>query len=301
MKKSQTSLAVVLLLFLGFIWGSGYALAKYALARGVPVLGYTFWQSLGPAIVLTCISFFKSKQVFSIFKYWRFGLICGLLGIVIPNTNMYLLAQHLDAGTLAILVNTVPILVYPLALVFKQEHFEPLRMLGLLLGVLGIFLVLGPIDPSFSKKAALVLLTPLSFALCSIYIAAYQPAKLTTAQTASGMLLAASFLLAPLVIQQNAFYSLTGSFTYVKLIVMVEIILSSLGYFIFFKLIKIAGPVFYSLTGAVVSLTGLLWGYLVFKEIPGLIQWIAVLFIISALIILSWRQTKYRERTFKYE
>ncbi|CDZ76886.1 putative DMT superfamily transporter inner membrane protein [Legionella massiliensis] len=302
MNKSKTLLALITLIILGFIWGSGYTLAKYAMINGVPPLGYAFWQSLGPAILLTLTSFFpfsssrvQEKQRNHLLQpsYWPYFLICGLIGIAIPNTNMYFIAEHIPAGLLAVLVNTVPLMVYPLALIIGQERFDGWRTLALSLGMVGIFLIITPTTESlFSNWTLLALLSPLSFALCSLYIAAKQPAGLNALQAASGMLVAASLLLSPLVIHQQSFYPLTAPFTVAKQVVILEIILSSVGYLLFFQLIRLAGPVFYSLTGGMVALTGLFWGFVVFDEKPRNLQSLAILCVISALIVLSWRQSR---------
>ncbi len=113
--------SVLLLLTLGFIWGAGYSLAKFAITNGAPPLGYSFWQSLGPALLLSVVYFFKQRKSLPILLHWRYFLLCGLLGIALPNTNMYYAASHVPAGLLAVLVNTVPLIVYPLALLFRME------------------------------------------------------------------------------------------------------------------------------------------------------------------------------------
>ncbi|WP_439649219.1 DMT family transporter [Legionella bononiensis] len=284
--------ALMLLIVLGFIWGSGYSLAKFAMTNGVSPLGYAFWQSLGPAILLSCICIATGK--FSLFNrsYYAYFFICGLIGIAIPNTNMYFIASHIPAGLLAVLVNTVPLLVYPLALLTGQEKLDGWRFVALLFGMTGILFIIGINTTGlYSGWTLLALLSPLGFALCSIYIGIKQPKGINSLQAASGMLLAASLLLIPLVVSQDAFYSLSGPFTFVKQIIVLEIILSSLGYLLFFTLIRIAGPVFYSLTGGVVALTGLFWGYLMFDETPTPIQSLAVVLVISAIFLLSWRQS----------
>ncbi|MDP1602385.1 MAG: DMT family transporter [Legionella sp.] len=293
MNQKRTGLSLLLLLLLGFIWGSGYTLAKYAMTHDVPPLGYSFWQSAGPAFLLTLFCLISGKT--AIFKraYWPYYFTCGLLGIAIPNTNMYFIASHIPAGLLAVLVNTVPLLVYPLALLTNQERFDSFRVLAILLGMVGIILIIAPATHTLlSYWSMLTLITPLAFALCSIYISAYQPKALNALESASGMLIAASLLLMPLIIQQHAFYPLTAPFTTAKQVVLLEIVLSSIGYFLFFKLIRLAGPVFYSLTGGVVSLTGLLWGFIVFGEIPDRLEWLAIACVCSALFLLSWRQSR---------
>ncbi|MCC5014133.1 MULTISPECIES: DMT family transporter [unclassified Legionella] len=293
MSHSKTLLAILLLIILGFIWGSGYSLAKYAMTHGVPPLGYAFWQALGPALLLLLTSFITQNNALLQPGNWPFFLVCGLVGIAIPNTNMYFIAPHIPAGLLAVLVNTVPLLVYPLALAAGQERFDVWRILALLLGMTGILLIIAPDNGHlFSSWTLLALISPLCFALCSIYIAAYQPEKLNALQAASGMLLAASLLLTPMVIQQQAFYPLSMPFTTAKQVVLLEIILSSLGYILFFQLVRLAGPVFYSLTGGMVALTGLFWGFVVFNETPNYLQSLAIFCVISALFLISWRQSR---------
>lgn len=294
MKQHKILHSVLLLVFLGFIWGSGYTLAKCAMVNGVHPLGYAFWQSLGPAVLLTLICLAQKKTAVFNFSYWPYFLVCGLMGIAIPNTNMYFIANHLPAGLLAVLVNTVPLLVYPLALLSGQEQTDPWRMLALFLGISGIFMIIGfttMID--FPLWTLLALLSPLAFALCSIYIGARQPANISSLEAACGMLLAATLLLTPLVINQHAFYPLTGEFTLVKQVIVLEVILSTIGYLLFFNLIRLAGPVFYSLTGGIVALTGLFWGYLIFNENPSTMQLCAAFLIVVAIFLLSFRQSKH--------
>lgn len=293
MKRFHSLQALILLILLGFIWGSGYSLARYAMTHGVPPLGYSFWQSLGPAVLLTLSSLFTRNNPLWRWQNWSYFFVCGLVGIAIPNTNMYFIASHLPAGLLAVLVNTVPLLVYPLALLTRQERFDTWRILALLMGVSGIAMIIAPTsDGWLSGWTLMALLSPLGFAFCSIYIGAKQPPQLTAIQAASGMLVAASLMLIPLVMQQHAFYPLTAPFTPAKQVVILEILLSSAGYFIFFKLIRLAGPVFYSLTGGVVALTGLFWGFIIFSEVPNALQRTAMLCVIGAIFLLSWRQSR---------
>ncbi|RMX04012.1 DMT family transporter [Legionella jordanis] len=282
----------MLLTALGCIWGSGYVLAKYAIMNGVPPLGYAFWQSCGPAILLSCFCLLFNKQQ-SVMKrtHWPYFLVCGLIGIAIPNSNMYFVANHLSAGLLAVLVNTVPLLVYPLALIARQEQFDPLRASALVFGMSGILMIINPpIQGLTSPWCLLALISPLGFALCSIYIAAKQPEGLNPIEGATGMLIASTLLLIPLVAQQHAFYSLTGTINGVKAVVILEILLSSLGYLLFFKLLTLAGPVFYSLTGGIVALTGLFWDYVIFGNFPDSTRSLASFLIIFAIFLISWRQ-----------
>lgn len=287
---------------LGFIWGSGYSLARYAMTHGVPTLGYSFWQSFGPALLLNLfclasgqIKYFNKKNILYFF-------MCGLIGIAIPNTNLYFVASHLPAGQLAVLVNTVPLLIYPMAILSRQEKPDIIRILALVLGMMGIFMI---IQPALSIRMnnywqLIAMISPLTFAFCAIYVAQKQPESLNSLQAASGMLLTSTLLLAPLVIQQNNFYSLALPWNLTQEVVILEILLSTAGYILFFLLIRHAGAVFYSLTNGVVAITGLFWGYLLFSEQPNSSQWAAILVIIIAIFLLAWRQVSQRQKEINH-
>lgn len=288
--SKRALLSICLLLLLGFIWGSGYSLAKIAMENGVPPLGYSFWQSLGPAILLSLINIKQPKRLLSL-KLWPFFFICGLVGIAIPNTNMYFSASHLPAGLLSVLVNTVPIITYPLALMLGQEQFNPWRMLAITLGFIGIILIISPhfglLDQVMQPWVLLTMISPLAFACCSLFVARYTPVQTNPLSSSAGMLLCSVLLLAPLIMHYHAFYSLMPPFNLAKKVVLLEIVLSSIGYIVFFQLIRIAGPVYYSLTGGVVALTGLFWGYVLFDEHLATKQWLAVSFILISILALS--------------
>jgi len=286
-----------LLILLGFIWGTGYSIARFAMTNGVPPLGYSFWQSLGPALIVGFIALSRRNASTKIsISRCRYYLICGLTGIVIPNTSMYFAASHLPASILAMMVNTVPIIAYPMALLFRLESFNWQRITGILFALTGLMLIILPKSslpsPDMVPWALSTLITPVSFAVCSIYIARYRPSQSDSLSLSAGMLIFSSLLLIPLVVITHSFYVFHFPFTLPDWIIILEVILSSLGYILFFQLIKIAGPVYYSLVDTIVVLTGLFWGHLIFNE--NLNQWTAtaVFFILFALLLVTRQQRR---------
>lgn len=300
MQKNQQHiiwLPLALLLLLGFIWGTGYTLARYALTNGVSPLGYSFWQSLGPAILLFTLA--KKTPSFTA-AHWKYYFIAGLTGIAIPNTNMYFAAPHLPAGLLAVIVNTVPIMAYPIALLARTETFTAARFLGILLAMAGILFLILPnatIPAPYQTLWVLsALLTPLSFAFCAVFIARYCPPNQDSLSLAAGTLIFSSLLLSPLVICTGHFYHLHWPLTQPDAVIILEIFLSSAGYILFFQLIKIAGPVYYSLVDGIVGLTGLFWGYMIFHEHMNLWEGSAIFLILFALILVSKPQQPLTEK-----
>jgi drug/metabolite transporter (DMT)-like permease len=308
MNSAQTSkpgspwLSLGLLILLGFIWGTGYSLARFATTNGVPPLGYSFWQSLGPAILVSAIywTLEKNPQI-SLERQdksssWKYYLVYGFTGIALPNTNMYYAAPHLPAGMLAMIVNTVPVFAYLMALFAKLEEFRPLRFLGVVFACSGLLCILLPEtslpSPEMLPWVLISLITPLSFAFCSVYIASTPPRSKHPLSLATRTLLVSSLILAPLVFYTGNFYAFHFPLNITDGVVLLEIVLSSFGYVLFFQLIKIAGPVFYSMVDTIVMLTGLFWGYMIFDERLNHWTGLALACILLALFLVTKTQRR---------
>ncbi len=291
------AMPLILLVVLGFIWGSGYTLAKFAVTHGVSPLGYAFWQSLGPALLVTLFVLFSKDRFVWNKEHLRYYAVTGLLGIALPNTNMYIVAAHLPAGLLAIIVNTVPILTYPLALLWQLERFSMLRFFGVIIGFSGILCIVLPTTLGLATLstangwAYLALLSPLSFSLAALYIHKKRPAETSAISLTAGMLYLSTVFLLPLMLYGHGFYPLTH-LNAPELVVILEIILSSIGYILFFILIRRAGAVYYSLVGGIVALTGLFWGFCIYNETLSRLDVYATVLILAALVLLSLKMNK---------
>ncbi|MBA3660663.1 MAG: DMT family transporter [Gammaproteobacteria bacterium] len=287
---------LTLLITLGIIWGTGYSIARYATTHGVSPLGYSFWQSLGPALLISAFAFQQKSSGQMSFSILFYYIICGMTAIAIPNTTMYFAAPHLPASILAMVVNTVPVMVYPLALIAGLETFSWQRCAGVSFAILALTLIILPTSslptPTMIPWVLFSLITPLSFAMCSIFIAKVRIPQQNSRVLAAGMLIASTLLLLPLVMSTNSFYLIHYPLTFPDWIILLEIILSSLGYILYFKLIKKAGPVYYSLVDSIVVITGIFWGYVIFGEQLNAWTFLVALFILIALLLVTQQQRR---------
>lgn len=268
---------------LGITWSLGYSIVRYCVMHGVPPLGYAFWQSLGPAIVLTGFCVITKKAIPSDKASLGFYAIASLLGIAIPNSVMYVSAGHLPSGMVAVVTNTAPMLTYVCSLFLRVERFQLIRLCGVLCAVLGIYVIAMPstgLALGDMRWVFTALITPLCFASCAVYISKYQPKNRDSLVLATGMLWGASLWLSILLFSGSYFYPLTLPLNASTELIFVEIVLSSLGYYIFFQLLKIAGPVYYSLVAGVVAVAGLFFGWLFFQE---RFEWMAIIGIACVL------------------
>jgi drug/metabolite transporter (DMT)-like permease len=290
---SLISAPLFLLILLGCIWGTGYSIARFAMTNGVNALGYSFWQSIGPALVLSWIGLLTYKQQRGIrLRDWRYYFVCGMTGMAIPNTIMYFAAAHLPAGLLAVIVNTVPLIAYLMALYARVEIFSWRRLSAVMLGLAGIMLILIPTANLQAGELVWVLtalLTPFSFAYCAVHVTRHQPLGTSSVATAAITLIFSTLVLTPLVVGTGSFYVLHWPLNLPDGVIVLEIFLSSLGYVLFYQLIRSAGPVYYSFVDAIVALTGLLWGWLLFSEKLTWLSTLGVTFIVLALILVNKR------------
>lgn len=285
----NSSKPLIFLILLGAIWSLGFSIARYCTTNGVHPLGYAFWQSLGPAVLLTILCKCLRIPIFNHRSYFVFYLFASLVGIAIPNANMYFAASQLPSGILAVIINVSPIMTYLLALAFKEESFNTRRFIGVISAVLGIIIM---IKPSGDITVELVpwllsaLLTPISFALCAVFVAKYRPANSHSLGLAAGMLWGSTLWLLPVVFFGHHFYALNHGFSRTEQLLLAEVLLSSAGYWLFFQLLKNAGPVYYSLVGGIVSIAGLLWGKLLFGEILTSLQMVGVAGIVLGIVLV---------------
>ena len=289
------SKSLKLLILLGFIWGFLFSLAKWVMTNHVHPLSYALWQAAGPLFLLLPFVA-KNFHIKAILTSWRFFLFTGIFGVVIPNVNMYFCAPHLAAGTLGIIVNMTPLIVYPLAILARQEVFKGLRLFGVMIGIAGLLLVLLPSFSfqtfSLSPWLFLAFLTPLSLALCTVFIAKFFPKNCNPITLTIGMLSVAALVLAVLVTATHHVYLLTFPLTPIDWIILASIILTATAYIILFELIKRAGPVFYSFTSCVVVLTSLFWGRLIFNEKITSWTFLGLILIIYAISLVNRTQNK---------
>lgn len=285
---------ILLLLFLGFTWGTSFSIAKFAMESGITPLGYSFWQSFGPAVLVFIIAFIQKKSLPPFNKqHLFFYFICGLMGIALPNLTMYFAAIHVPSGILGLIVNISPILTYILAILFVIEKFAWNRFLGIIVGFSGLFILFLPKLSDFREYQWMLfaLITPLLLASCTVFMVKLRPHHTSSLVLSSGMLIAATCIITPIIFFTNNFHPILFPLSTPDLFILIEIILSSIGYVLFFELLRVAGPVFYSLVGCIVALAGLFWGYIIFHEHIKLIEWLSVLFIISAIFLVSKKKS----------
>jgi drug/metabolite transporter (DMT)-like permease len=279
-----------LILGAGVIWGATFSLALIATAEGAHPLGLSAWQ-----VVLTA-AFFAATWLFSRFtlfdiRHLRHYLVLALVGITVPNLLYYYAAPHLSAGLLAITISTVPLFTYAIMLLLRFESMVARRLSGVLLGMIAILLLVVP-DHGFSSDDAsfwilVVMLCALLYAVENVYIGRGVDASIDVRELLFGSNLLASLVQFPLAIYLGVDESWSWLASHAGLAIVGIAIGSGFAYAMFFYTIKAAGPVFASQCAYAVTISGVMWGIMIFSEQHGIWIWISVIVMLLGMVLVS--------------
>lgn len=279
---------LILLLVLGFIWGSAFALARYAMSHQVSPITYSFLLVFSPSIILLIYCYQRGYLQDLINGNIPCYFFAGLFGIVLPNTNKYWLATHLPSGVLALVMSVTPFFIYPLALLCREEKFYFNRITAVLIGGAGMIILAtqhGIVGLTLNHWLFLSSLTPLSYAVCAVYVAKFTMKNSNIVVLTTGMLICATLLLTPFLFTSRfvmPHFALNG----VWLAIMTEIILVIIGYLSLFKILQLSGAVNYSMVNGIAAVIGLFWGYCFFHEYISLKILLAMLCILIGVLML---------------
>ena len=289
--------AWAVLLFLGVAWGLTFSLAKIATSNGAHPLGITLWQALFGAVFLGAVCVVRRRPLSGKPRALQIYAICGLLGTVIPGVLFFYAASRLPAGVLSITVTVVPILTFMLAALFGLERFAFLRVVGVLLGALAVVLLVAPEQSLPDPGAAPWVLAACAAAACyaaeNLVIALRMPDGASPLMITCGMSLAATAMLAPVVIATDSFVTLPWPWGPVEWSILGMAVVSAIAYGLYIYLIGQAGPVFSSQVAYAVTLAGVLWGMALFGERHSPWIWLSLALMLAGLALVTPRR---RER-----
>jgi drug/metabolite transporter (DMT)-like permease len=279
-----------LILAAGAIWGLVFSLTLIATAQGAHPLGLSAWQVVLTAAFFLVVCLVSGITLFN-FENLRHYVVLALIGITVPNLLYYNAAPHLSAGILSITVSTVPLFTYSMMLVLRFESVVARRLSGIVLGMIAILLLVIPDQGLSSNDASfwilLVLLCAILYAVENVYIS-----KGIAPHTDVRELLFSSNLLAALIQFPLAIYlGVDESWTWLASDAGLSIagiaIGSSLAYAMFFYTIKISGPVFASQCAYAVTISGVIWGIMIFSEQHSIWVWLSVIVMLLGLMLVN--------------
>ncbi len=285
----------------GGIWGITFSLARIATEAGMHPLGLAWWQAAGGGVLNICICLFAGIRRKNIVQLLWPMTVIGFCGSVVPGTLLFYAALHVPAGILAIAIAMTPMLTYLASVVLNLEPFRSKRITGVLLGFFAIVLIMQPGNVESLQGSgtsgvifwiALALLSCCFYTIENVYVDKKIPDDVYMPLLLGGGMLSAALLMLPFVVASGAWVSLTWPVDKAEGSVIAMILASGSAYLMYLILIRKAGAVFASLTGYVVTLSGVFWGIVFFAESHSHWIWLALVLMIGGMILVTPRTDK---------
>jgi drug/metabolite transporter (DMT)-like permease len=235
----MTRRAWALFVAMSALWGLPYLLIKVAVADLEPTF-LVFVRLAMAAIVLAPIAL-ATNSFRGIRKRWRRLVLIAVLGIAAPFLLIAYGEQHITSSLAALLIAADPLFVVLLALPFDvSERPSGVRMLGLVLGFVGVAALLGLDvggDASGVLGGALILLASLCYAFSALLVKGLRGVPQLGSVTATVGL--ASIVLAPAGLM-NLPARMPGQAAVASLIAL-GLVCTALAYILYYSLIAEAG------------------------------------------------------------
>jgi drug/metabolite transporter (DMT)-like permease len=144
------------------LWSTGFVGAKYGLPYADPFVFLSVRILLAASLLFALAKLMKMPIRIGSTAVVRSGLIGFFLHACYLGGVFYSIAQGLPAGVAAVVTSLQPVLVSVLAVKVLGEKLRTGQMLGLLTGLIGVVLVLGPsIDAQIPTPAVIAILVAL--------------------------------------------------------------------------------------------------------------------------------------------
>lgn len=291
MNETGNFRSILLLIALGSIWGSSFAIIKVGVET-VPPMSLAALRIILGAMVLYGYVRLKGMRLPRSLKFWKQAFVVGLFGNALPFTLIGWGELTIDSGPAAILMAVMPLGTLVLVHLFTaDERLTALKLMGILTGFLGVVVLVGPeavrgLGGHFMAQLA-VAGGALCYAVAST-AATHMPA-MHPAQRGVPVLVLAAIQMIPLSLWFDQPWTLSPNFASLTAGIYLGLIPTALATIIYFHLITVRGATFVALNNYMVPLIGVIWGWLWLSENVTSRQLIALTLILLGIAITNLR------------
>lgn len=277
------------LVFLAAIWGGAFPFTRFAAPQFGPIALIATRVTVA-ALCLLALLLIQGK-LSRLRQNWGGLILMGALNTAIPFTLFAYATLHVPAGFAAVLNGTVPLFSAIIALIWRLESLPPLRILGLLIGFIGVvILVLPKLSGTSDLLAVLAGLCAANMYGFSAHYTRRKFANQESLVVSTGTLLAASVMLIPLAIW--FWPKTTPSAIAWTNAVALGLLCTALAYVVYFNLLARIGTMRSVTVTYLIPPFGMLWGYLFLGEALSwnMVIGCTVIVVGTALVVRSQRK-----------
>jgi drug/metabolite transporter (DMT)-like permease len=281
----------LLLALLSVLWGATFFFVAVA-SPEVPPFTLVLARVGIAALTLVPVVFLLGLRLPATPAAWQPFIMQAALNNVIPFTLIVYGQLRIASGLAAVLNATTPLLTLLVARLFAGEALTPRKIAGVLIGVAGVGVLVGPEALNANASSVIGMLCVLgaafSYALSSLWMRRlrHSPPLVTSAAQVT----CSSLMLLPLAGAIDRFWLLPVPAAPAILAVLgLALVSTALAYIVFFRINASAGPTNVMLVTLLVPVTATLLGVLVLGETLTPNQVAGALIIASGLLVIDGR------------
>lgn len=284
------------LLGLALIWGAAFFFIKVAVTHVEP-LTYVWLRLSIAAVGLWLFLRWRGGRLDLPLAIWGAILVLTLLNNVIPFALFGWGQRQIASGLAAILNSTTPIWGVLVAHLFTaDEKISPAKLLGVVIGFLGVATMIGPdlLGSGGSLLAQLACLTAsLCYALAGVWARRFKKLGVTPIKVATAQLIAGALVMIPVafIVDQPWTRELPPLEAWGAITVL-ALVCSAYAYVLYFKLIDSAGATNALLVTLLVPPVAIIIGAVLLDERLSGGQFMGLAFIALGLAVIDGRLFK---------
>ncbi|MEY4971327.1 MAG: hypothetical protein RLZZ404_253 [Actinomycetota bacterium] len=269
MSQAKTTSWIYKFLLLGTIWGSSFLFISFGLDALTPT-GIAFWRSAIGALTLLLVLLVLRIKLVRGWSAWVKLWIAGLFMSAMPAVLFGYAQQHVTSALAAILNASTPIFtVIAILIAFRAEKPKPEVLVGLAVGLLGVFVVLG-IWNGFGENEPLaigaLILAVTCYGIGSPFLRKYvEPLNLKPEAAVFGQVLTSAITLLPFYLTGALFVGPLG-FSSVASMLALGILGTGLAYAMYYRLLAQVGSAIGSAVTYMSPIVGVILGVLLLGE-----------------------------------
>jgi drug/metabolite transporter (DMT)-like permease len=285
----------ILLVMLGAIWGSSFFLIKVTLESITPVT-LTAFRLFFAFLVLMSLMFALGKRFPKDFQTWRYYVLIGITGNILPFVLISWGELHIDSGLAAILMAVIPLTALLIAHLWTEDEKMSLpKFMGTVIGFGGVVLLVGPealngLGDSVLGQLA-VAFASFCYGASSVFARKVGLVKLDPIVNGSAILLCASLMAIPMAFIVEDPMSLDPTLLSLGALLMLSIVSTAVAYIILYYLLGAVGATFTALNNYLVPVFGMVWGFLFLSESYEMEAFVALAVILLGIIVTQIKGT----------
>ena len=288
------TLLTAILVALGAGWGLTLPLTKIIVTHGYQPFGLIFWQMCIGAVLLGTFQWRRLRRMPFSRKTFVVWLVIAALGTLIPNASSYRAAFHLPAGIMAIIIASVPMMAFPIALIMGNDQFSARRLMGIAAGLCGVALIAFP-EASLPERAMVVVLplalvAPFCYAIEGNLVSRFGTAGLDPVQVLFGASAIGAVIAWPLAYGTGQLIPAHYPLVEADYVIVASSVIHVIVYASYVWMVGQAGPVFAGQVAYLVTGFGVLWSMLLLGERYSTWVWGALALMVVGLTLVQPRQ-----------